>query len=258
MSSWRFATAAWPGWCLGGVDEVHTSKVRRGQSLVLWSALNAANYRQLIEYGFQDDGTITFRVGCSGVNYGSREWEANTQNIMWRVDVNFDGGKHDSVQVVEYVASEKLSTVTKMVERPFNGGREGGEDWKASKFTKLRVVNNERKNARGEKWAYELVPKREGNARLHGAREDWSLHDFWVTKARPKQDYYVRVPQYAEAAESIMDTDIVLWHNTPMVHDPSSEDGEMKGKSFDGATRVTWVGFDLRPRNFFDRTPLYP
>src|SRR5688500_15660707 len=31
---------------------------RRGQTMVLWGCLNAANYRYLIEYGFQDDGTI--------------------------------------------------------------------------------------------------------------------------------------------------------------------------------------------------------
>src|SRR5207237_8511392 len=30
---------------------------RRGQRLLLWASLNAANYRYLIEYGFQDDGT---------------------------------------------------------------------------------------------------------------------------------------------------------------------------------------------------------
>ena len=44
---------------------------RRGQKLLLWGVLDAANYRYIIEYGFQDDGVITFRVGSTGRNYAS-------------------------------------------------------------------------------------------------------------------------------------------------------------------------------------------
>src|SRR5262245_57438764 len=68
-----------------------TKGTRRGQKLVLFATLNAANYRYVIEYGFQDDGAISFRVGSTGRNYGSREWEGHMHNALWRVDVNLDG-----------------------------------------------------------------------------------------------------------------------------------------------------------------------
>src|SRR5262249_15826370 len=74
-----------------GIIWVDSTKVRRGQSLILRGTLSAANYRYVIEYGFQDDGAITFRVGSTGRNYGSREWEGHMHNTLWRIDVNLDG-----------------------------------------------------------------------------------------------------------------------------------------------------------------------
>jgi len=59
-----------------GVAWMDGDKKRRGQKLVLWATLSAANYRYILEYGFQDDGTITFRLGSTGHNYSSREWRA--------------------------------------------------------------------------------------------------------------------------------------------------------------------------------------
>jgi hypothetical protein len=40
--------------------------VRRGQEIVLWGAINAANYRYIQEYTFRDDGTIIGLVRSSG------------------------------------------------------------------------------------------------------------------------------------------------------------------------------------------------
>ena len=41
--------------------------------------------------------------------------------------------------------------------------------------------------------------------------------------------------------------------------EPRSEDGEMlKGDNFVGVTPVMWSGFDLHPRNIWDRSPMYP
>ena len=90
-----------------GVMWVDTnSGVRRGQKLTLWSVLDAANYRYIIEYGFQDDGQITFRVGSTGRNYSTREFEGHMHNGLWRVDVNLDG-PNNSVYVHEHVETAK-------------------------------------------------------------------------------------------------------------------------------------------------------
>jgi Cu2+-containing amine oxidase len=65
------------------------------------------------------------------------------------------------------------------------------------------------------------------------------------------------VNHYVRKGESIMESDVVLWLSTACHHEPRSEDGEFQGKSFRGATLVAWSGFELRPRNVFDRTPHY-
>ncbi len=237
-----------------------TKGSRRGQRLVLWAALQAANYRYVQEFGFQDDGTINFRVGSTGRNYGSREWEGHMHNGLWRVDINLDGPANNSVHVMEHIEPEESNPArARTVMRPFNGGVEGAEDWDALKFTMLTVTNDKKKNARGMPIAYDLMPIRHGNARHHGPdKEACTQHDFWATPNRKGEIYYQKLPTYVKRGESVMDTDVVLWHSTPGHHEPRSEDGEMKGSNFVGATPIMWCGFDLRPRNFFDRTPLYP
>jgi|SRR5581483_9434506 len=239
-----------------------TKGARRGQKLVLWGALLAANYRYIIEYGFHDDGTIAFRVGSTGRNYGSREWEGHMHNGLWRIDVNLDGPNNNSVLVMDHIEPENGNpSKARTVHRPFNDGVEGYEDWDALKFTMISVIHEQKKNARGQPIAYDVVSSRMGNARHHGpSKEQCTQHDFWVTRNRPGEIYYINLPQYIAKREPIVGSDIVLWHSTAGHHEPRSEDGEMKGKSgsFVGATQVMWCGFDLRPRNLWDRSPLYP
>jgi Cu2+-containing amine oxidase len=98
-----------------------------------------------------------------------------------------------------------------------------------------------------------------GNARHHGGgKEDCMLHDFWVTRADPKEIHYPQVHEYVKKGRMVANTDVCLWINTPGHHEPRAEDGEMKGRRFEGATPIMWCGFDLRPRDFFDRSPYFP
>ena len=236
---------------------------RRGQTFILWACLDAANYRYIIEYGFQDDGVMTCRVGSTGHNYSSREFEGHMHNGLWRVDVNLDGPADNSVYVMEHFEPDGQSAdqqaKARTISRPFNNGEEGFEDWKAERFTMLSVVNNKVKNARGKAVAYDVVTSRMGNARHYGPDdESCTQHDFWVTRQRKGETYYKNVPKYVKKKESILDTDVVVWLSNACHHDPRSEDGAMYGTSFTGATPVAWSGFELRPRNFFDGTPHYP
>ncbi|HYV36847.1 MAG TPA: hypothetical protein VE988_14155, partial [Gemmataceae bacterium] len=57
-----------------GVIWKNNDGVRRGHVMALWGCLHAINYRYLIEYGFQDDGCIVFRVGSTGRNLQGREY----------------------------------------------------------------------------------------------------------------------------------------------------------------------------------------
>jgi Cu2+-containing amine oxidase len=231
---------------------------RRGQTLLLWGVLDAANYRYIIEYGFQDDGTVTFRIGSTGRNYGSREFEGHMHNGLWRVDVNLDGPFNNSVFVTEHIEPDGEPGKVKSVMRPFNNGVEGFEDWDAAKFTALTITNDKKKNSRKMPIAYDLVSMRMGNARHFGTNEECTRHDFWVTVNRKDEIYYPKVHEYAKKAEKIMNADVVLWHSTPGHHNPRSEDGQMQAGASLGATPVMWTGFDLLPRNVFDGTPHYP
>jgi hypothetical protein len=239
-----------------GIMFKHAESVRRGEALVLWAALDAANYRYLIEYGFQDDGTITLRCGASGRNYGGSEWVGHMHNGLWRIDVNLGGKDHNSVYLCEHIEpdngdNQKARTEHTLLEK------ECAVDWDPQKFTMLQVVNTQKKNIRNQPWSYYLMPLRSGTARHYGKNEKCTLHDFWVTRARPKQMNYADVPKYIAKQESIVDTDVVLWYSAPGHHEPRSEDGEMNGDGFRGTTHVMWAGFSLRPANLFDRTPFF-
>jgi hypothetical protein len=104
--------------------------VRRGEEMLLWATLSAANYRYVIQYGFQDTGTITFRCGSTGHNYGGSEFVGHMHNSLWRVDVNLDGPNNNSVLVCEHVEpvgegddARKARTETRLLET------EGFVDW---------------------------------------------------------------------------------------------------------------------------------
>jgi Cu2+-containing amine oxidase len=249
-----------------GIMYKHPAAVRRGETMLLWGSLSAANYRYLIEYGFQDDGTITFRCGASGHNYAGDQWTPHMHNAMWRVDVNLGGPDHNSVLLCEHVETQEGAPFAQTRTTPIKEAC--GIDWDPYKFTMLRVINTQRKNKRGQPISYDLMPSRQGNSRHYGPgmmtvkgkkmrQEECTMHDFWVTRARPGQMQYKLVPEYVADHDAIEDTDVVLWYNSVGHHEPRSEDGEDIGSGFQGATHVMWSGFDLRPRNVFDRSPFY-
>jgi Cu2+-containing amine oxidase len=242
-----------------GVIWKNNSGVRRGNAMVLWGCLHAINYRYLEEYCFQDDGAIVFRMGSTGRNLKGREFVSHMHNYFWRVDVNLGGKEHNTAYLMENVEpkDEKNKLGSETFHNLFNNGKEGFADWDPLKFTMVRIVNTEKKNIRGENIAYDVVPMRHGTARHFGQREECAQHDFWITKANPKELEYRDVPKYANG-EDIVNTDIVLWYGTSMFHEPRSEDGIMENNEWNGATLVSWIGFTLRPNNIFDRTPLYP
>jgi primary-amine oxidase len=232
--------------------------VRRGQSLVIWGCLDAANYRYLIEYTFQDDGTIGFRAGSTGRNYATREFEGHMHNALWRVDVNLGGPANNSVYIHEHIETANDAGKANTTVRPFNKGVEGFEDWNAEKFTMLNITNDKKKNARKMPISYDVVSTRMGNARHFGVGEECTQHDFWITVKRDGEMSYPKVHEYVKKGSKIMNADIVLWHSTACHHEPRSEDGEFHNADFVGSTPVAWSGFTLRPRNVFDRTPHFP
>jgi len=242
----------------------YSAGVRRGREMVLWGALQAGNYVYILQYGFQDDGTVTFRVGATGQNLPGQRTQAHMHNCHWRVDVDVaDGAKNSAMLMTHTEATTGLTAAD--TKEPFNSGVEGGVDWEAKEFTMVRV-ESEMLNANGKKVAYDLMPMRQGSARH---KEAFTHHDLYVSRShpeRPAEMLFANVPAVVRDQEGVENADVVLWYTSSSHHEPRDEDG--KGNvgrrlwrwddGWEGSALVMWSGFDLRPRNLFDRTPFYP
>lgn len=226
---------------------------RRGQELVLWGTLTAGNYSYLVEYAFRDDGSIAFRTAATGGNLPGQEAEPHIHHAMWRIDVDLNGGADNSVEVMRHVPSQSCLTAEQLLE-PFNAGKEGWLDWNPHEFSSLLVTDGSLRNRRGSSVGYSLTPVRSGSSYSF---EGFARHDFWVTRSKPDEIFFKEVERYADG-ESITNTDVVIWHMSPVLHVPRDEDGEYENGIWRGAALTMWAGFELRPRNLFAATPFYP
>jgi primary-amine oxidase len=228
--------------------------VRRGQELVLWGTLDAANYNYVMEYGFRDDGVIEFRIGATARNLPGAEVESHMHNALWRIDMDLNGAGSDAAFLMRHIEPFGSAQQAKDSMAPFNGGVEGNATWVAPEFTMVEVEDIRTRNAKSHPIGYELMPFRRGSSR-HA--EAFTKQDFWVTRWHPTELTYTSLSSYANG-EQVLDNDIVLWHVTPVHHQPRDEDGEKVGGVWKGVALIMWGGFDLKPRNLFDETPLHP
>lgn len=127
--------------------------------------------------------------------------------------------------------------------------------WNDLEYNGIRVQDTVILNGKGRNISYDLMPLRRGTPRHF---ESFSHVDFWVTRYRGNEFTYTMLPTYVANSESVTNADVVLWYSSAAHHLPRDEDGEFVGNSWQGAALLMWSGFDLRPRNVFDRTPLYP
>jgi primary-amine oxidase len=222
------------------------------------------NYNYIPHYTFRDDGTIQVRMGATGQNFGGHYTTGHMHHGCWRIDLNVVDN-NNTVKVVrrqEPIPNFKGKDAAREVEEEFNGGVEGSLDWVDKEFTHLRILSN-RKNAHGHAMGYELLPLiRPGTPRHFYPNEEFSRHDFWVTPYRWDEQYYKQLPNFVTQKRPINNTDVVVWYQAPMLHIPRDEDGIFPMKSNrperQGVAITMWNGFDLRPRNLFDSTPMYP
>jgi hypothetical protein len=257
-----------------GIAWTSDGHLRRGEELLLWSVIDTGNYEYIVQYGFRDDGTITFRMGSTGYNFPRLDmaYEPHMHNALWYLDINLGHYDHNSVSVMTHIepappvlgVTDPFKAADSM--SPFNGGFEGFADWKAEEFTGLNIVDTLTTNARGHNISYDLMPMRTGTARHD---ELFTKHDFWVTKNHSSNQpltlaseiYYETgngLPSYING-ESITDTDVVIWYMSSNHHLPRDEDHEFDAQGIwkSGIAQVMWSGFDLQPRNLMDDAPLF-
>jgi primary-amine oxidase len=261
------ATAADAGPCgrvLGGkvVNQLRTNAllwkadtdVRYANELVLWATLGAANYNYVMSYGFRDDGQISLRIGATSHNLPSVPMESHMHDGLWRIDMDLNGAPNDSAYWMVHTEPSGSPLQASDTMAAFNGGVEGSAVWDALKFNYVLIQDQLLVNGRGHKVSYEFMPVRMGRA-VHD--ELFSKADFWVTRYHPGEDMYKNVTTYVNG-ESVMNTDDVIWHMSPLHHEPRDEDGFIDNGYWNGVAMVMWGGLDLMPRNLWDRSPLYP
>lgn len=223
--------------------------VRRGQELSLWGALGAGNYNYVMEWIFRDDGMLIGRVGATAVNLPSKPLTTHVHNPMWRLDVDLNGFPGDSVDEITHGESGLNGVDVHALVKT-----EKGIDWNVQAFTALHVSDATLKNAKGHASGYILMPWSAHGASRH--QEDFTKHDMWVTRYKWAEKDARYLPSYVSPAESVVNTDIVLWYKGSMHHHPRDEDGELVGGRWSGEAHIMWTGFMLMPFNLFDRTPL--
>jgi Cu2+-containing amine oxidase len=226
-------------------------KVRYREEMTLWATLDAENYNYLIKYGFRDDGTIALRIAATAANLPGIPYVAHMHSGLWRIDMDLNGWPSDSALWMTHV---ETGLAAQDAAPPFNGGLEGSAIWDPEAFNHVLVQDQAKTNSHGRKISYEFMPVRMGSARHD---EAFSKADFWVTQYDWTENDYTQIGGYANG-ESVSNTDVVVWHMSPMHHEPRDEDGFDDDGLWNGVALIMWSGLDIRPRNLWDRTPLYP
>jgi primary-amine oxidase len=222
---------------------------RRGKALVLWasSQMGATNY--ITRWTLRDDGTIEPAVGLAGaLQYGD---VAHTHSVYWRLDVDIDDPADDRVEEFYRIAPA------------WGDGTAGASGWvpllgetyrpnDLGTFRKWRVVDTSARNASNRPWSYELVPSPGSGSLRTTVREAFTRGELWVTRARPRERFVSTETDdlllgYLDG-ESIDGEDVVLWYAMHRFHEVRSEDRP--------TIPLEWMGFELRPRDYFDQNPL--
>jgi primary-amine oxidase len=249
------------------------SRMSRGQEVVYWSVFDPGNYDFIVEYGFRDDGTITFRMGATGYNNPTRPWEAHMHNALWRVHPDIGGLATSNVFVKTHAETNTVGQ-SLASDSVLPVQQEGAFDFAPQAFTTLRFEGTST-NAFTHRMGYDLVPLVQGSSRHFNnspasPTEQFAQHDFFVTKVNSSDpdigaptlgpiwypdDYLFANPQL----ETVTNTDVILWYRSSAHHMPSAEDSpNWPGHTNPGfgITLVHWMGFDLVPHDFFDFNPL--
>ena len=125
-----------------------------------------------------------------------------------------------------------------------------------------KIINPNVKNEVGNPTGYKLVAEHNPVMLAHadsyiGKRAGFASKHLWVTPYDPKQRYgsgeYPNqnkgdgFPYYTEKNRNIENTDIVVWHTYGHTHICKPEDFPVMP--------VEYVGFTLKPNNFFNSNP---
>jgi primary-amine oxidase len=239
-----------------------------GKKLTLWNVYNLGGYHYINRWTFRDDGCLMPEIGLTGsLNHvgkgdasphGSLVGKPNVfapshvHNIYYCLDFDVDGADNNVVEEFNYQQDKPGSLSGTHSWTPIL--KESARTWSAENFRSWRVVNRTSKNALGLPRSYELIPGGNGTYR-GGSGEAFAQGELWVTRYHPdeyptdKRALATALPSYLND-ESVDGADVVVWYVLHVHHIPRTEDYP--------AMPVEWVGFQLKPRDFLDSSPVRP
>lgn len=254
------------------------SKERRGktfavrrQEMILWSVFQASNYFYIMQYAFQNDGSIRCRVGSTGRNFHTRAHKTgHMHNTLWRIQLDIGGSgpevfpgtlaANQRVFLVKHEESDEGQGKATTRESPVQN--EGGWDWDAREFTAIRVSNPDVKNRVGSAVAYDVVSERHGSSRHYAPKrqrgdfqfpsDQFTQHDFWLTNDSADHTDQRQLPAYVVDKKPLQGAP-VIWHHSSNLHVPRDEDFLDTGEI--GCAIAMFSGFQLTPRHLFVDTP---
>jgi primary-amine oxidase len=261
------------------------TEVRRSRRLVVSFIATVGNYEYGFYWYFYQDGSIQYEIKLTGImntgalpegesrKYGTlvapQLYAPNHQHFFnVRLDMMVDGAKNSVYEVhaeaekagpdnplgnAFYAKSTLLKTEAEAQQLidPLSG-----RYWK--------IVNPAAKNGMGEPTGYKLVHGENALPFLHNGvspvleRAKFMSKHLWVTPYNAAEKYAAGdypnqhpggagLPEWTAANRSIENTDVVLWYTMGHTHIPRLEDWPVMP--------VSYVGFMLKPLNFFDRNP---
>jgi primary-amine oxidase len=228
----------------------------RGQELVLWGIIGAANYLYLEEYIFRDDGAILGRYLATGKNLPGSETVAHSHNVFWRIDIDLDGSANNAAAHLQHIEPFNPPPPTMATDTATPILTEQGFPWNPQAHDAMEISNSIFKNAHGHLSTYHLIAQPTGGI-VHNT-EAFTQNEFWVTPFDPGQ-FAARnlADTYIPQGRGVANTDIVAWVHSSLHHHPRDEDGIFSNGSFIGVTDTMSTGFMLMPNDVFDCSPLY-
>ena len=228
-----------------GIMWMHDAESRRGQELVLWSVIAAANYNYIIEWSFRDDGVLSSRIGATGTPAGPT---THVHGPLWRLDIDLNGfccntATHMSHKEIGLTGVDTMTDVNNAT----------GFKWDPVAYDTLHIRSASLKNGNGKPSLWMFMPER-GGTPFH--QEPFTWNTFWVTPYVWNQTDGSQLPTYVSGAPNTANADIVLWYYGGLHHIIRDEDNAPGGGS--QMTLTMYEGFHLMPFDVWSSTPFYP
>ena len=180
---------------------------------------------------------------------------SHVHSFIFRLAFAVDGPEHNAVEEYNYQPDAPDSIFFKGQWTRIK--QEAGRSLNPRTFRSWRVVNLRSKNALGNPRSYELCPG--GGGFYRGSPKEAVLQsDLWVTRyhadefpfsSADKRRTADALPTYLNG-ESVDGRKVVLWYVLSLHHEPRTEDWF--------PMPAARAGFELRPRDFLDASPLQP